>query len=146
MKTKHVLSHTEVADLKLEKGELQKTLDTLDKEHYGKGTIAEQIDRSGIRRQIGKLDQAIGDGMPDRMSGPTRDKLAKEAALLSEEIKRGMPTKDEMIHPQKHPGAIRKNQMWEKNNRQKIERWKMIKRTLEHDDPGASNVEILRSA
>lgn len=137
-----VLSENEVRSLREEKKELESTMN---QSEFGRGTAAEQIDKKALAGQIRRIDSAIQAGTAPKLGGSQKDKLASEARQLAEAIKSGMPNQNEMDNPRKNPGAIRKNQLWEKNQRGNIERWKQVMRTIEPGDPTASNVERLRS-
>lgn len=140
---KHILTAQEIQSLKAEKQELESTQKALTTEQFGKGTKAEMIDQGKLRADIQKLDAAIINATPGKMSGPQKDRLAAEAKELAERIQEGMPTRDEMRRPTNYPGVIQKNQEWEKRNKGNIEKWKQIQRTLEFGG-SASNVETLR--
>jgi hypothetical protein len=56
-----------------------------------------------------------------------------------------MPSREEMMKPNMHPGAIEKHIRWEKQNVQNIARYKQLQRQLNPGDPRAGSVENLRS-
>jgi hypothetical protein len=143
-KKPQVLSQNEIHTLKDEQREIGNTLHALEKEDAGKGTPAEQIDRTKLRAEKDRLDKAIKYGTPRTIRGGDKDKLYEESKVLADKIQTGMCSKDEMVNPNKHPGCIRKHYEWEKRNKGSIERWKQIQRQLEHADPTVANIERLR--
>jgi hypothetical protein len=145
-KAKYVLSVTELQGIKQEKKEVESTIKAMTSEGYGEGTRAKaEVDVSKLRAQSQHLDRIIAEGSPDRVSGVQKDRIAQRAAELSEQIQQGMPTREEMRNPgPRHPGAIQKNVIWEKNNLGKVLEWKQLQRQLNPNDPTSSNVESLR--
>jgi hypothetical protein len=139
------LSASELADLKGQREEIAETLKAADgTDKFGAGTRAEGIDRVALQRQDNRLRDAIDAGSPKRLTGNTKDRMAKEVEELEESIKAGMPTLKEMEDPRHHPGAERKHLNWERKNIHNILKWKDLKRQLNPDDPTCSSVEILR--
>jgi len=68
--------------------------------------------------------------------------MAKESDRLEQEMSVGMPSWDEMRHPSKNPGAVRKHMTWNSRNFDKIERYRRIQMIL---NPGEEkSVENLR--
>jgi hypothetical protein len=53
-----------------------------------------------------------------------------------------MPTRDEMNHPAKNPGAVRKHMRWDVRNKPLIERFRTIQRLINPDEP--ESIENLR--
>jgi len=141
-----ILTPSELKGLKEEQNEITNTLKSLEVERVGSGTPAEQIDRGRLRAEAQRLGQAIESGTPKQLRGSTKDAMYNESKALAEKIQEGMCSRDEMRNPEKHSGAIGKHVEWEKRNKQNIERWKQIQRTLEHSDPTSSNIERLRRA
>jgi len=139
---KPTLSETEVQGLKDDRAELNQ--DLREAEGFGVGTAGEQIDKSKIKAQIAHYDREIEKATPQRMTSKTKDSLAREARELEEFFKRGMPTRWEMDHPAKCPGAVRKHMNW-LNECEKpgyIERYRQIQRII---NPGNElSVEALR--
>lgn len=131
-KVQEVLSVSEKDDLLSQKRELQDSLK--EKKSYGIGTQAEQIDEVKIRRQIQHIDDAIS-SREVKTTGPQKDALIKEEAALAEQLQVGLPTRDEMDHPARNPGAIRKHMSWTVRNQANIDRWRYIQKVLRPDDP-----------
>lgn len=139
-KTQMPLSQGEIEGLRENKRELESVLK--DKESYGKGTPAEQLDEIQIKKEINHIERKISEGQPAKTTGLQRDRLAKEAKELEESIREGMPTRDEMMRPTRYPGAVRKHMEWDRRNRGSIERYRFIQRTLNPHNP--KYVEELR--
>jgi hypothetical protein len=138
----NVMSQTEIQNLQEEKKELEHSLK--EAEGYGSGTAGEAIDKSKIKAQIAHYDREIANAGPGRMTGRTKDSLAREAKELEEQFKKNMPTKFEMDHPAKCPGAVRKHMAWLNVNEKTgyIERYRTIQRII---NPGMEeSVESLR--
>ena len=139
---KEVLSTNELGDLRSQRDELERSL--TDGEGYGAGTPGEQIDTAKTKREIAKLSAAIIDGTPGKLSGKQKDSLHREARQLEDRFKEGMPTRDEMAHPAKCPGAVRKHMKWLQRNEATgaVDRYRQIQRTL---NPGEEkSIESLR--
>lgn len=139
-KHKEILSHSEKETLVESKRDLEQSLK--DAQEAGKGTAAEAIDTGAIKREINRIDQAIHDREAPRVSGINKDRMAKEASDLERVMQDGMPTREEMAHPSKNPGAVRKHLNWSARNAENIERYRTIQRTINPDDP--RSVENLR--
>ena len=143
-KKPQILSQSELQSIKDEKREIDSTLMSLEKEGTGRGTPAEQIDKSKLRAESVRLDKVIHQGTPGRIRGVDKDRVYAESKALEEKIMVGMCSRDEMVNPAKNPGAIRKHYEWEKRNKASIQEWKQIQRRLEPSDPGSANIERLR--
>lgn len=131
------LSPTEIDNLKEQKGELESVL--REKNEFGKGTSAEQIDETAIHRQINRLDKVIND--QPRLSTRQKDEAYKRMVEIEERVQEGMPTRYEMDKPHKNPGAVRKHLDWSKRNAGSIEEYRNLKNLLgEH----GRSIESLR--
>jgi len=142
MKKKQVLSVTEIENLKSEKAELVGALK--EAEGYGLGTSGEQIDKAKIQAEIRHYDNEIEAGTPGRLAGKTKDSLYREERELEERFVVGLPTRYEMNHPGKCPGAVRKHLHWLAQNEKPgyVARYMVIQRTLR---PGEEkSIEALR--
>jgi len=137
---KKLLSQREIEGLEEDKRELETSLS--DSNEYGRGTAAEQVDRSKVKYEIKKLADAIHEGTPVKPRSIEKDKLVKEEGQLEEEISAGMPTWYEMRQPTKNPGAVRKHMAWSDRNKVKIRRYKQIQRMLRPLEP--KSIENLR--
>jgi len=140
MKHKEFLSRTERDVLEDQKHDLEGQLRDLDE--FGKGTPAAQMDKATIQKQIKNIDRTIEEREPPKMSGSRKDELAKECDDIRAVLTQGMPTKYEMDHPAKCPGAVRKHLNWLRKNTKLIERHRTIQRLINPDEP--LSVEELR--
>lgn len=141
-KSKEVLSVVELDDLKSQREDLERSL--REGEGYGTGTVGEQVDPTKIKREISRISASIVDGTPGKLSGKQKDSLERESRQLEEKFQEGMPTKYEMDHPAKCPGAVRKHMKWlERNeNTGAVDRYRQVQRTLR---PGEEHsIEALR--
>lgn len=138
-KSKVILSYSERVALEDQKKMAEGAL----KEAEAPGTThGGEIDKGRLKAEIDHLGKALHDGQAPRLTGNKKDSLAKEANDLASQIKEGMPTREEMNHPARNPGAIHKHMNWDKRNAEKIARFKHIQRSLNPDAP--INVESLR--
>lgn len=138
---KQVLSTTELGGLQEERQELERSL--RDGEGYGEGTGA-SVDTAAIKRQIANISSKIVDGTPGKLTGKQKDTLVRESNELKEFFKLGLPTRYEMAHPAKCPGAVRKHMKWlnEKEKPGHVARFQQIQRII---NPGEEeSVETLR--
>lgn len=141
-KPKEVLSVNELGSLEQERAELERSL--REGEGYGAGTKGEQVDKVAIQRQIKRISQSILDGSPGKLTGKQADSLEREARQLEERFQEGLPTRFEMAHPSKCPGAVRKHMKWLERNQNTgaVDRYRQIQRTLR---PGEEkSIETLR--
>jgi len=141
-KPKEVLSRTEVQNIEEEKRDLELSL--REAEGYGQGTAGEQMDKAKIRANIRRLDTAIADSDPGRVTSKAKDSLVREERELEARFVQGMPTRYEMDHPAKCPGAVRKHLHWLEMNEKPgyVARYRTIQRLIR---PGEEkSVEALR--
>jgi hypothetical protein len=139
-KVVELLSPMEKEGLYGEKQDLQTQLRDLTE--FGQGTAAVQIDKSIIQKRIDRIDQAIAEREPPKISGSRKDELIKEVGEIKEKLRLGMPTREEMAHPAKNPGAVRKHMHWDAKNKTLIERFRTIQRLINPDEP--ESIENLR--
>lgn len=131
------LSPSEIENLREQRSELEGVL--REKGEFGSGTSAEQIDEVAIKRQINRLDMAIGS--QPKLSSKQMDAAAKRMGEIEEIVKDGMPTRYEMDKPHKNPGAVRKHLEWSKRNSSIIEEYRNLRNLLgEH----GRSIESLR--
>lgn len=135
------MSVQEIANIQEEKKDLQQALK--EGEGYGAGT-GREVDTSVFKKQIDRFDKLLEEAKPGRLTGTQKDSLAREAKDLEEKFMEGLPTKYEMDHPAKCPGAVRKHMKWlsrfEKTGM--IDRYRTIQRLL---NPGEElSIERLR--
>lgn len=139
-KKQEFLSTTEKDVLAGQRADLVTQLKDLNE--FGQGTAAAQIDKGSIQKQIDRIDRTIDERQPPKISGSRKDELIKEAGDIEEKLRIGMPTREEMNHPAKNPGAIRKHMKWLERNNPLIERYRTIQRLVNPDEP--KSVESLR--
>jgi hypothetical protein len=134
-----VLSPAEKEGLRDQVRELKDSLK--ERQQYGIGTAAEQIDQEKVKRDIKRIENSIA--MREvKVTSSERDRLVKEEEELIGKLSLGLPTRDEMDHPAKNPGAIRKHMNWLVRNEANIERWRYIQRVVNPYDP--RSIENLR--
>jgi hypothetical protein len=139
---KQILSLNEIGGLNEERAELERSL--RDGEGFGAGTAGASVDTSPIKKQIARLNNEIVDGSPGKLTGSQKDSLHREANELKEQFKLGLPTRYEMAHPAKCPGAVRKHMKWLNENEKTglIARFVQIQRLI---NPGEEeSIETLR--
>jgi hypothetical protein len=108
------------------------------------GSSADRLDQNSIKMQIAKLDKEIVNGAAPKVRGATKDALKAEADALLEKIIVGMPSRYEMDNPGKCPGAVHKHMNWDRKTQAWKERFKIIMRTIEPEDPTAADIERYR--
>ena len=113
-----------------------------DLNEFGQGTAAAQMDKGNIQKQINRIENTIAEREPPKMTGSRKDQLIKEAEDIKAQLSVGMPTRDEMDHPAKNPGAVRKHMRWNDRNQVLIERFRTIQRLINPDEP--ESIENLR--
>ena len=136
------LTQGEITDLKGQKQEAESTLKYIES-NPGANTST-PVDKSALKRQINKYDAILSEGAPPKVRGTNKDGMAKRAEELRGEMRKNMPTRDQMNHPATNPGAVQKHLKWTKLNDPKVREYKEIMRRLEPDDPTAMSVESLR--
>jgi hypothetical protein len=104
----------------------------------------EMLDKTHLKREIARYDEILHEGAPVKVRGVTKDKLISEARELEDKMQKYMPTREEMAHPERNPGAVQKHIKWGDRNKGNIQRYKEIMRTLEPDDPTATSIDRLR--
>lgn len=131
------LSKTEIQGLENEKRELESVIKEAEDKDRAVG-----VDINQIRRKIQNIDNAIEERMPDTARGVKKDSLIREEREIEDKLVDGMPTRYEMDHPARCPGAVRKHLKWLSVNKSRIERYVQIQRIIRPDDP--KSVEALR--
>ena len=134
---KRILTYAERMGLEDEK----KDLTALAKEGNSEGR-SRGVDTESIKRQVAHLDREIKEGTAGRISGVSKDKMAGRSRELEDKIREGMPSRYEMDHPAKSPGAVRKHMSWDQRNKAAIKEYKDIQRRINPDAP--ANIEELR--
>lgn len=102
------------------------------------------LEPTHIKSDVSKVaNHLAGDELGDPAT-TRREDLVKEADALRVRILEGMPTRDEMDHPARHPGAIQKHLIWDKRTEKDKVRYREIMRILEPGDPTAIDLEKFR--
>lgn len=136
------LSIGERDDIKGLKQEAEATLRHLE---ANPGTARDDsIDKSKLKREIEQYNNILSNNGPTEARGLNKDRMVARARELSEKLQINMPTREQMDHPARNPGAVRKHLIWSKNNEGMIREYKELQRRLEPDDPTATDLEKLR--
>ena len=135
--TKKILSYSERQGLEDAKKEAVAVL----KESQEPG-VSRGVDQSAIKREIAHLDREIHEGTAPNIRGASKDRLASRSQELKAKIEAGMPSRFEMDHPAKSPGAVQKHMRWSQRNKEAIKEYKQIQRNLNPDAP--VNIESFR--
>jgi hypothetical protein len=133
---KNLLRPAQVQELNDEKVVLENTL---------RGDFGYQIqDRGAAVRKLRNIDKMLADQAPEELTGPEKDKLAKEEKELREQVTYGMLSKEEMR--KNPPTAVDRHIRWEAGNKKKIDRWKNIRLQLNAgtQDRDVANLEQYR--
>lgn len=136
------LSGGEIQDIQQQKAEAEASLKYATENQAGGAGGA--IDKNKLKAEINRYDAILNSGAPKKVSGIQKDAMVKESQRLAEEMQKNMPTKEEMDHPARNPGAVQKHLKWEQRNLKNIQDYKTIMRTLEPDDPTNTNIDRLR--
>jgi hypothetical protein len=140
VETKETLSFTEKEGLLDEKKELQATLSEI--QANPGSSKAGMIDTSTLRAKINRIDHAINIREVEQVRGKSKDSLYREEREIEDHLAQGMPTRYEMDHPARCPGAVRKHMAWDARNKQAIQRYVEIQRILRPEEP--KSIEELR--
>jgi hypothetical protein len=101
--------------------------------------------KSALHKEIKQMKKVLDEQAPHPYeTGAEKDAAAKRAHEILEEMKIGMPSKQEMRR--NRDGSVHKHMKWEKANKAKIlERREIIKRlNWDSDDPDLTNYEKYR--
>ena len=129
-----LLRHHQREDLKQEIKGMSDMLPNL-KSHDDRGQVVSRMKR---------LERSLIAQSPPELSASEKNVLYKESKKLEEEFTQGMLSREEM---RKNPaGSVGQHMRWERENKQKILRWKNLQQVLDpqSDDPDLSNYERLR--
>jgi hypothetical protein len=91
-----------------------------------------------------RLEKQIETQSPPKLSPEDRDAAARELGEVTDRIREGMPTAEEMR--KMPPGAIGKHRSWESRHKDDVLRYKRLQIMLnpESTDPDLCNIEKLR--
>lgn len=137
-----ILTGGEIEDIKGQRQEAESALRQADS--YGAGTAAAQINRTALQNEVKHYNKVLEEGKAPQVRGANKDSMVAESKKLEGEIREGLPTRFEMDHPSKAPGAVHKHMNWAKRNEEKLRRYKHIQRILEPQDPTATDIERFR--
>ena len=139
MEKKEILSHSEIQGLKEEKHDLEVSIQEA-KESHG---ASRNIDVAQAQAKIRRIDHAIEIREVPEARGLKKDSLVREEREIEDRLVVGMPTRFEMDHPARCPGAVRKHLSWLSRNNPLIERYVEIQKILRTEEP--KSVEELRT-
>ena len=134
-----VMSTNEIEELQSQRQDLEQSL----RDGQGFGDEG-RVNEGAIKKEIAFISQKIVEGTPGKLTDKQKDSLVREEAQLEEKFLVGLPSKYEMDHPAKCPGAVRKHMKWLSNNEATgaVARYRQIQRTLR---PGEEkSIESLR--
>ena len=137
-KKREILSVSERMVLEDEKREAE----MLKKQAQAEPGFKRGVDEGALNNRIADMDKKLYESRAPRMSAASKDSAYGEMKELEGKLKDGMPTRSEMMHPSRHPGAIRKHMSWDKRNKENIKRYKELARGLDPEAP--ANYESLR--
>ena len=136
---KEILSQSELQGLQEEKRDLENSINDA-RESQG---ASRNIDVAAAQAKIRRIDHAIEIRTPDNVRGLKKDSLVREEREIEDKLIEGMPTRYEMEHPNKCPGAVRKHMSWDFRNKALIQRYVEIQRVLRPEEP--KSIEELRT-
>ena len=132
--------------------EAEQELEDIDRQVKTATAVPEMnIDTGILFKRRKTLREQLDRGRPPPTTPQERDALAKQALVLEGEIRRGMPSHEDMRHATGkdfHAGTQGRHQKWQedKEKKKKILTWKDILARLDptNTDPNYRNVERLR--
>lgn len=117
-----------------------------------------EADETFARHELVRYKRMLEQRQAPVVTGDDRDKMYRRVKYLEKLIKVGMPTKDQMMGKRhshydnpnsKYQEAVGSDVdqflKWNAQNEGRVREWKRLKRTLEPENPGATNIEMLRS-
>ena len=137
-----------------EEKELDKTIgdlkDIRDNKELAQGINFEVKDKASLDKKISNLEKIRQENSLPRLDKSDIEKVQREFDLLQSDLRRGMPTWSEYEGMRPHHGArfaalVKQIVKWEEDpiRRQKIARWKTLRRLLNPDDADAGNTMYL---
>lgn len=147
LQSSKILSHTE--EKKLDE-QIESLKDIRDEKELMQGVSFEARDRSAVEARIRELEQVKATNGAPELSAAERDKALKELKALEEDLQRDMPTWDEYNtlnpkHGARYTSLVKKIVKWGDDvvRRNKIVRWKMLRRVLDPHDETADQILYL---
>lgn len=139
--TSKIISHAE--EKALDK-QLEGLKDIRDEKELMQGVSYEARDRGAVEAKIKELEQIKATHGAPELSAVERDRAFKELKGLEDDLHQGMPTWDEYIsltpkHGARYTALVKKIVQWEGDavRRQKIARWRTLRRVLDPNDDQA---------
>lgn len=121
-----------------------------DEKEVIQGVNFESPDQAAVEQQIAELEKIKQTHGVPQLSAVERQRAVKEIELLEADLRKDMPTWDEYVgltpkHGARYTKLVRKIVEWEKNpiRRQKVQRWKTLRRLIEPEDPLAASTMYL---
>jgi len=121
-----------------------------DEKEIVQGVTLENRDPAEIDRKIAELERIKRAHSAPILSPKERERAIREMDMLTDDLRRDMPTWDEYVgltpkHGARYTSLVRKIVQWEADpvRRQKVERWKTLRRLIEPEDPQYSNTTYL---
>jgi len=101
-------------------------------------------DKRTVKAQLNRMERQFDIQRPKEFKSSEIDKSSKECKEILKEVVAGMPSQEEMRKCP--PGAVNKHRMWEKENKEKILKWKNLTLRLNvgSEDPDVANLEKYR--
>lgn len=133
-----------------EEKNIDQRIDSLKEIREGKEVVQglnyEIKDTAAIDQRIAELERVKSMHGAPEISPKERDRAVAELKLLEEDLRKDMPTWDEYVSLTPKSGSrytrlVQKIFKWETNpvRRQKIQRWKTLRRLLDREDPTAAS-------
>lgn len=114
------------------------------------GVNYETKDKAGVIKEIGKLESERSSHSLLELSDTDRIRALKELKVLQDDLQKGMPTWDQYVsltpkHGPRYTALVRQIVLWESDpiRRQKVQRWKTLRRLVDPQDEQAANVMYL---
>ena len=139
-KPKELLSQTEIETLRDEQRDIQNSIN--EAKSADGSSRAGAIDVNKLQGKVNHIEKSIQDRTPEQARGKAKDSLHREEIEIEDRLTIGMPTRYEMDHPARCPGAVRKHLAWLKRNNPLIERYVEIQKILRPEEP--NSIEALR--
>lgn len=121
-----------------------------DEKEIMQGVTFEASDPEVLDAQIKELERIKRSHGVTPLTAVDRTRALNELKMLEEDLRKDMPTWDEYVsltpkHGARYTALVRKIVRWEQDaiRRQKIQRWKQLRRLVEPDDPLAASTMYL---
>ena len=132
------LSQTEIHSLEDEQKELENTIREAEDKDRAVG-----VDVTQLKNRSRQIDRALETRAVEEVRGVSKDKLIREEREIEDFlVGSGMPTRYEMDHPARCPGAVRKHLSWLNRTGKAVARYVEIQKILRPEEP--KSIEALR--